>query len=53
MKRYSLKKLIDVEVTEQHQIKSSNRFAALENWMLLLLLLMMMMMWTSVESRLL
>jgi len=31
MKRVNLKKLNDVEVKEQYQVKISNRFAALEN----------------------
>jgi hypothetical protein len=31
MERFNLKKLIDVAVKEQNQVKMSNRFAALEN----------------------
>jgi Tfp pilus assembly protein PilO len=31
MERFDLKKLNDVEVKEQYQLKISNRFAALEN----------------------
>jgi hypothetical protein len=31
MERFNLKKLNDVEVREQYQVKISNRFAALEN----------------------
>jgi hypothetical protein len=31
MKRFNLKKLNDVEVREQYQVKTSNKYAALEN----------------------
>jgi uncharacterized membrane protein len=31
MERFSIKKLYDVEVKEQYQVKVSSRFAALEN----------------------
>jgi len=31
MERFNLKKLNDVEVKEQYQVKISNRFSALEN----------------------
>jgi hypothetical protein len=47
MEGFNLKKLNDVEVKEQYQVKISNRSAALENLMLLLLLLMMMMKTTT------
>jgi hypothetical protein len=41
MERFYLKKLKDVAVKEQYQVKISHRLTASEN------LMMMMMMWTS------
>jgi hypothetical protein len=44
MEIFKLKKLNDVEFKEQHQLKVSNRSAALEN---LMRMRMMMVMWAS------
>jgi hypothetical protein len=43
MDAYNVKKLNDVVVREQYQVKNWNRFRSLEN-----LIMMMMMMWISV-----
>jgi hypothetical protein len=52
MERLNLKKLNDMEVREQYKVRSSNRFAALENGGGVLaavaVMTMMMMMWISV-----
>jgi hypothetical protein len=32
MERFNFKKLNDVKLNEQYQVKISNRFAALKNW---------------------